>query len=349
MKRIICALLILYMLFVTVACNNAPPEIEPEQDSVVGDEYLVVENDGELIENDDRTRSLYEAQLADDIKMMILEDDMVEICIVVLSLGEDSLFTTSVDEPSVAITLTLIGYEMLSTMQVQAIADIVRGSIRDIKDENIRIIDNNKIRYFVGANAAETLRGMSDSGLDDNYFDFLFFDSVKEASGYAPFPILMPSILPENTRLYLIGVAPGRPLSRNLIRSASVEYKIEIDDDERLSESQKQFAFIILQQSDLLDYKPDLFSELYDSAIRFFEAEGGNTFESIRTTIGGKEAVINGYWLPEFLESAEPSDDYAVNVSLHWHNDGMLYSLTAFTPSGVIDYDMFISIAESIK
>jgi len=183
---------------------------------------------------------------------------------------------------------------------------------------------------------------------DDGFFvDILLLDSVDEAASYMPFPIALPSVLPDNAVLSAVNVFPGHPISNWLIRGVTLIYHLELSDE--LWRSQfVDYAYITLGQSDLLSYLPDIFETPYNSAPSITYVEGVAQ-ETIRIAVGDAEAFITAYNLRVLLEEEPPSADYKVNASITWHRDGILYQLQVFAPHGSISYEQIIAIAESVE
>jgi len=117
--------------------------------------------------SEDAARELAEIQRATDIRTSILRLDLIEDCLVVVSIGENSPSLPSVRESAVSIVLTLKDDTMLSDVYLRAVVNIVKGAIPGITDDNITITDSNMNYYSVDEVHAEisiTGRWMSETG-----------------------------------------------------------------------------------------------------------------------------------------------------------------------------------------
>ena len=83
---------------------------------------------------------LYEAQLAEDIKIMLLQHIKIESALVIVS----------VSDASASVILTLANDEELTNQDVNIIAEIIKGSVPGITDEGISITDSNLNYYSIG-------------------------------------------------------------------------------------------------------------------------------------------------------------------------------------------------------
>ena len=101
---------------------------------------------------DAHARRLYDRQLAEDIRAMILLSPSIQNAIVVVHQGETSPFRlqTGVKAPHIAVMLSVIGGGMLTNQEAQNMAKLITGAVPGIEYENIRISDTNLNTYKVG-------------------------------------------------------------------------------------------------------------------------------------------------------------------------------------------------------
>ena len=93
-------------------------------------------------------KSLYEIQLAEDIRVQILGLPEVEEASIVVSAGYTSPFLNAVDrDVRASVLLTLPNGIELPDQAVQSIAWVIRNSVNDIENENITITDSNMNYY----------------------------------------------------------------------------------------------------------------------------------------------------------------------------------------------------------
>ena len=97
-------------------------------------------------------REVYARQLADDIRVQIMQSPRITNALVIVRPGESSPFRTAANlrQASAAIMLTTIDGGMLTPQEVHAIATLVYGSVQGISYENIQISDSNLNQYRVG-------------------------------------------------------------------------------------------------------------------------------------------------------------------------------------------------------
>jgi len=95
----------------------------------------------------DHARTIYDRQLAEDIKAHLLHSDYLEDALVLVSTAGDSPFRIQENEATISIILTITESYSPSDVDLQAIENLIRGFMKDIKDENISITDS-KFNYY---------------------------------------------------------------------------------------------------------------------------------------------------------------------------------------------------------
>jgi len=101
---------------------------------------------------DAHARELYDAQLSENIRRMIMMNPRIVNAMALVRQGETSPFRAAhgVRAPHAAVMLAIRGGDRLSNQEAQAIADIIRGAVPGINYENIFIADSNGNSYRVG-------------------------------------------------------------------------------------------------------------------------------------------------------------------------------------------------------
>ena len=97
-------------------------------------------------------RALYARQLADDIRVQIMQSPRISNALVIVNPGETSPFRTATNlrEASAAVMLTIIDGERLSQQEAETIAGLISAAVQGISYENIQISDSNLNHYRVG-------------------------------------------------------------------------------------------------------------------------------------------------------------------------------------------------------
>ena len=224
------------------------------------------------------------------------------------------------------------------------------------KYEATRVVDTSGLEYEPNSQISSSIKDseLGDStekkpheipeDIDGNT-EYLFFDSVDEASSHVPFPIALPNVLPESAEQVSVAVFPGHPITKYAVSGISIDYRLSVDDKSFLS----QFgdAHIMLVQSDLLSYMPMYFEEQYNSAPSVTYVEGV-VHETAQIGVNHLKAVIGAYNLQVFFGLESPPNDYLINAVISWCKDGVYYQLSVFAPYGAVTYEELIAIAESI-
>ena len=106
---------------------------------------------------DSHARKLYEAQRAAEIRSQILKSEKIQSALVTVNFGEYSPFVISsgVRDATAAVMLVVRGGVMLTTQEVQAIADLVKANVPGVTYENITITDNKLNHYPVGEESVD--------------------------------------------------------------------------------------------------------------------------------------------------------------------------------------------------
>ena len=97
-------------------------------------------------------RELYGRQLADDIRVAIMQSPRISNALVIIRQGQSSPFRTqnNLNQPIASVMVTLTDGGVLSQQEAQTIASIVSGAVQGITYENIQIVDSNLNQYKVG-------------------------------------------------------------------------------------------------------------------------------------------------------------------------------------------------------
>jgi len=113
--------------------------------SVIHVSITVYDLPGELDVPADQRQANYELNMAAFIREIILKSDTIQECLVTASIPSDDLIASS----TISILITTKDGDMLSEPDVQAIAEIARSLMPDIKNENIAITDSSLNLYAV--------------------------------------------------------------------------------------------------------------------------------------------------------------------------------------------------------
>ena len=213
--------------------------------------------------------------------------------------------------------------------------------------KNINQVSGNIIDYEESGNeiAASQNHDYDDGFLVEDAEDILTFNSVDEARSHVPFPIALPSVLPENAELDYINVFPGHPKSQYLVRGAGIVYRLDIGDESWTT----QFgpATVILTQTDILSYMPQHFEAQYNAAPSSTLVEGF-AYETMRTSIGSIDAVLGAFNMQMLIGLEIPTSEYSINADISWCQNGIFYELHVFAPGSAIAFEELIAIAESV-
>ena len=148
MMKLLLPTFLLLLALALVACDNNNNQTP---DSIYTKEVIAyIEDDGNQIPAE-LMKEIYEIQLADDIRVMLIQSPKIEDALVVVNSNEippeDSTHFDEVSNATVAVVLTLKDDIMFSNQEVQSIAEIIKGSISGLSDENITISDTN-LNYY---------------------------------------------------------------------------------------------------------------------------------------------------------------------------------------------------------
>jgi len=108
---------------------------------------------------DNHARQLYNAQLAANIRRILMENPRVSNALVIVSQAETSPFRihANASQATATITLTLRGGGRLAPTEAQAVAELVRTSVPGILLENISITDSDFYHYRITGDADQDL------------------------------------------------------------------------------------------------------------------------------------------------------------------------------------------------
>jgi len=89
----------------------------------------------------EQAREIYDMQRAEDLRMQLLQSHYIDDAVVLVDTAEASPFRVleNKGEAKVTVILTIADNYTLSDIDVQAIENLIRGSVPNIKDENINI------------------------------------------------------------------------------------------------------------------------------------------------------------------------------------------------------------------
>ena len=89
----------------------------------------------------DLAKVLYDVQLAEDIRTQLLQSNHIDDAVVLISTAEANPFRIQENESEtkVSVILTIAETYTFSDIDMQAIENLIRGSLPSIKDENISI------------------------------------------------------------------------------------------------------------------------------------------------------------------------------------------------------------------
>jgi flagellar M-ring protein FliF len=101
---------------------------------------------------DSHAKRLYDAQLGENIRTLILQSNRISNALVIVTSGETSPFriATNARQSQATIMLTLRGGGMLTPSEAQTIGDIVKNAVPGIEYENMSISDSELNFYRVG-------------------------------------------------------------------------------------------------------------------------------------------------------------------------------------------------------
>ena len=204
--------------------------------------------------------------------------------------------------------------------------------------------NGSTMNYFEPDDSVEGIPQEKSENIDE-YMDVLLFDSVDEARSHVPFPIALPSVLPDKTELIEVAVLPGIPLSQWLIQGVGLNYRFEVADESWISRHES--ARIELSQSTRVWYEPQYFAKQYDSAPLITYVDGV-PYETMQLKIGDSDAVLGAYNLPVLLGLESPFEDYSLNADFSWCKDGVYYQLHVFAPGESLSFQELLAIAESV-
>jgi len=94
----------------------------------------------------EHAQEIYDMQRAEDLRTQLLHSSHIEDAVVSVSTGEASPFRTqeNENEAMVSVILTITDTHTLSDSESEAIKNLIRGTVRGIKDENISITQISK-------------------------------------------------------------------------------------------------------------------------------------------------------------------------------------------------------------
>lgn len=100
----------------------------------------------------EHAKELYDRQMGDWLRTMLMQNPKVKNAIVIASSGDTSPFRiqTNTRKPTASVQLTINEGEKLTKAEVQGIADIVKGAIQGIEYDDISITDNFYKSYTLG-------------------------------------------------------------------------------------------------------------------------------------------------------------------------------------------------------
>jgi len=152
MKKVIATVFALIMLIALAACSGNSTQNESTSNSGQPIDLAVMQSASGFAVTDEEARKLYDLQLAEHLRTAILTSHKIQDAMIVVNTGEKSLEDDSPNgsDSSVSVLLVLEDGETLTSQEVQAIADYIRGGVPGIKYEDITITDSNLNLYPIG-------------------------------------------------------------------------------------------------------------------------------------------------------------------------------------------------------
>ena len=345
---VVVAVVLAVGLSVGLALNRSSPFYIEEQ--IVGTRYgyfepqTVAEDASALLATEEHSKEMQEemyiSQLGSDIRKMILTSNHILDCMVFLSFQSDELLPQTL---SASVILTLERESgLLSYSQVLWIAEIIRGSVPDIKDEDISISDTASYSYPIGEKDEDIIEWI----IHPEGTESMSVTSVEAAERYGPFPIKQPTILPANAFLDNVIIMPTG--GTYLANGYRIIYDLEVDDTAwNHLDSLFVPSMISLTQLDLGGRAGGAmyFMDEYNAAPWKNEETGD---ESTQIMLGETKALI---WANHSALIGPPYGIYIFNVTIVWFDEeeGIYYQLSVHTPDDMLTLDDLIEIALSVE
>ena len=120
-----------------------------------GTGFEIFDDAGFAVTNEDR-KIMYQRALEGELQRSIMTLNEVNYARVHLSLAEDSIFSKEVKPASASVVLELNRFQELSPGKIKGIISLVAGAVKDLPEENVRILDTDANLLSDGILAKDT-------------------------------------------------------------------------------------------------------------------------------------------------------------------------------------------------